>query len=75
LSYFLLLFLHSRQICNSCCTRTPAFATDYASSFAKASDVKERFVGQRKLRLSKPAPARLTNPAPTLLTTLARDAA
>ena len=26
LSRFLLLLLHSRQICNGCCTRTPAFA-------------------------------------------------
>jgi hypothetical protein len=28
----------------------PSFATDFATSFAKATEVEESFVGQRKLR-------------------------
>src|SRR4030042_5574856 len=40
LSHFLLLFLPSRQICNGCCTRTPAFA--------EATAVKARICMQLK---------------------------
>ena len=39
-SHFLLSLLHSRQICNDCCTRTPAFA--------EATAVKARIFTQLK---------------------------